>query len=300
MNIFNILKNRIFIICITLLTIFTVVCLYNEPQAELPVQLYKFPHFVPRTKPNEEQVRNGVPLVIYESWHSHMIPKGMMDNIHNLIEMNPEFDYYLFSDEECAEFIKANFDKEVLDAFYMLKPGAFKSDLWRYCVLYKNGGVYLDIKYYSTIPLIDIIDENQTVFVKDSGAPRTIDGCFYNGFLIAPPGNEVFKECISDIVNSCKNQLYKRNVLDITGPCLLGRVLGKKYSEEYADKVRFEFSNINGNFWNYYPGISYNGKIILKHYEEYRKEQRKTENVRHYGELYASGKVYNIAKPPLV
>jgi len=295
MNIFNLLKNRIFIICIFVLTVLTVLYVYGYPsKLEDHVLLYEFPHYVPRSKKDEEQVRNGVPLVIYESWQSHLIPIGMMENVYRLIRMNPEFDFYLFSDDECIEFIKANFDTDVLDAFITLKPGAFKSDLWRYCVLYKNGGVYLDIKYYSTVPLVDIIDENQVVFVKDKGAPRSGGGCFYNGFMISPPNNEIFKKCIDDIVRSCKKQLYRRNVLDITGPCLLGRILNKEYGEEYFDIVKFSYSNYHGNFWNYYPGISYKNRIILKHYDEYRSEQRKTENTSHYGYLYNMGDVYNI------
>ena len=293
MNIFNLFKNKVFTVSIALLTIFTIQYIYSPIEKE-EVPLYEFPHFVPRIKKNEEQVRNGVPLVIYESWHSHMLPQGMMENIHKLIGMNPEFDFYLYSDDECAEFIKTHFDKDVLDAFYILKPGAFKSDLWRYCVLYKMGGVYLDIKYYSTVPLIKIIDENQTVFVRDLGAPRAEGGCFYNGFMISPPNNEIFKKCIDDVVKSCKKQLYRRNMFDITGPCLLGRILSKEYGPDYFNVGNFDYSNTNGDVWNYFPGISYKGDIILKHYEEYRKEQNKTENVSHYGYLYRVGNVYNI------
>jgi len=292
MNIFDIIKNRVFIACIAMLTIFTIGYLSYKPRESVVTQLYTFPHHVPRLKQHDEQVRNGVPLVIYESWHSHDIPEGMVDNINNLLKVNPEFDYYLFSDEDCANFIESNFDREVLEAFHMLKPGAFKSDLWRYCVLYKKGGVYLDIKYYSVQPLIDLIDENQTVFVKDTGLASTDGGCFYNGFMISPPNNEIFKKCIDDIVKSCKSQLYRRNMFDITGPCLLGRILTKEYSEEYSDSVNFEYANLNGNFWNYYPGISYKGEIILKHYDNYRSEQKKTENETHYGRLYAKGDVY--------
>jgi len=291
--IFNILNSKVFVLCMIVLIIATLCYVYYPPKEKKEdVILFKFPHYIPRRNNVDEQVRNGVPLVIYETWHSHEIPYGMRDNIYNLIRMNPEFDYYLFSDEECAKFIEDNYDKDVLKAFHTLKPGAFKSDLWRYCVLYKMGGVYLDIKYYSTVPLINIIDEHSTVFVRDPEAPRTSQGCFYNGFMISPPKNEVFKMCIDDIVVSCKKKLYNKNMLDITGPCMLGRILQKQHTHKYFDIVQFEFSNVNGNFWNYYPGISYKDKIILKHYESYRSEQKKTENESHYSRLYIKGDVY--------
>ena len=274
---------------------------YNRDLEEKkPIELYRFPHYIPRRKKQEEEVRNGVPLVIYESWKSHEVPKGMRDNILRLLETNPEFDYYLYSDEECAAFIADNFDKDVLAAFHTLKPGAYKSDLWRYCILYKLGGVYLDIKYYSTVPLISIIDETPIVFVKDiTSIPLTdvlqirIDGhiteasCFYNGFMISPPKNEVFRLCIDDIVQSCKQRKYKKNPLDVTGPCLLGKILESKYSPEYLKNTPFEFTNVTDT-------IKYKGNSILAQYDSYRLEQKQSRTGEHYGDLYRKGDIYNV------
>ena len=259
---------------------------YNRSQEEKKViQFYHFPHYVPRRSMQEEEVRNGVPLVIYESWKSHEVPKGMRDNILRLLEMNPEFDYYLYSDEECAAFIADNFDQDVLTAFHTLKPGAYKSDLWRYCILYKLGGVYMDIKYYSTVPLVSIIDETPTAFVKDLGKY-----CVYNAFLISPPKNEIFKMCIDDIVKSCKERLYKQTSLDITGPCLLGSVIQNKYTMEYLKSIPYKHDV--SVFMD--RSISYKGKTILKEYDAYRLEQKQSSVGEHYGDLYWKGDVYNV------
>jgi hypothetical protein len=72
----------------------------------------------------------------------------MRESVELLKSQNPEFTHYLFDDADCREFIAANFDYSVLDAFDRLIPGAYKADLWRYCVLYVRGGIYLDIKYH--------------------------------------------------------------------------------------------------------------------------------------------------------
>ena len=248
------------------------------------IQLYHLPHHIPRTKTQEEEVRNGVPLVIYQSWKSHEVPKGMRDNILRLLETNPEFDYYLYSDEECAAFIADNYDQDVLTAFHTLKPGAYKSDLWRYCILYKLGGVYLDIKYYSTVPLIRIIDENPTVFVKDLGKH-----CIYNAFLVSPPKNEIFRLCINNIVESCKNKHYRDNSLDITGPCLLGRILQGQNGSKYLDGLPFTH-NVS-LFMD--RSISYKGTTILKEYHEYRLEHTQSRIGKHYSDMYINGDVYN-------
>jgi mannosyltransferase OCH1-like enzyme len=257
---------------------------YNRSLEEKkPIQLYHFPHHIPRTKKQEEEVRNGVPLVIYESWKSHELPKGMRDNILRLLETNPEFDYYLYSDEECAAFIADNFDKDVLAAFHSLKPGAYKSDLWRYCILYKLGGVYLDIKYYSTVPLISIIDETSTVFVKD-----LLKYCIYNAFLISPPKNEIFRLCINNIVESCKNKLYRDNLLDITGPCLLGRILQGQNGSKYIASL--PFTHGVSLFMDRY--IRYKDKVILKEYDSYRLEHAQSRIGNHYSDMYWKRDVY--------
>jgi mannosyltransferase OCH1-like enzyme len=112
-------------------------------------KLYDIPFNIERKLKETPTLISGVPLIIYQSWHSNKVPEKMKDNIYKLLEVNPEFDYSLYSDEKCREFIDNNYPKDVVNAFDMLIPGAYKSDLWRYCILYKLGGVYLDIKYYS-------------------------------------------------------------------------------------------------------------------------------------------------------
>ena len=56
-----------------------------------------------------------------------------------------------FSQVDCEEFIiesikEGKLDNNVLLAYTKLIQYAFKSDLSRLCLLYINGGIYLDIK----------------------------------------------------------------------------------------------------------------------------------------------------------
>ena len=275
----------------------------TETAIRAPLELHTVPFHIPRRAKQGEEVRNGVPLVIYESWRSHEVPKGMRDNIEALLKVNPEFDYYLYSDEDCAAFIADNYDTEVLDAFKSLKPGAYKSDLWRYCILYKLGGVYLDIKSYSTVPLVSILDEVPTIYVRDMDAYgyQMIAGdfqfghCLYNGFMASPPKNEIFKACIDDIVRSCKGRLYKRNAIDVTGPCLLGSVVQRQISKEFIDALPFKSYVRYGNIGSMEQVVLYKDKVVLRNYATYREEQelicKKTKGL-HYSALYAQKKIY--------
>jgi mannosyltransferase OCH1-like enzyme len=214
----------------------------------------------------------------------------MKQIIDELIEMNPEFDYYLYSDEACAKFIEENFDKEVVAAFHTLKPGAYKSDLWRYCILYKLGGVYLDIKFVCMKPLLQVVKEHPTMFVNDIQ-----DNCknsllrrgLYNAFMISPPNNEVFKYCIAEIVKNSKLRLYKSNTLHVTGPCLLREIVEKHLPNYKPPYVNFDNKQTGQAI------IKNEKETICIGYKEYRDEQKLSQKSDHYSVLWKMKDIYN-------
>jgi len=248
------------------------------------------PFYVQRKAITGPSIISGVPLVIYQSWQTNSVPDYMHACVKKLIATNPEFDYYLYSDKHCRLFIKKYFDREVLNAFDSLKPGAYKSDLWRYCILYKKGGVYLDIKYYSVVPLLPIVEKNPLIYVKDVGLGcnnNTYKG-LYNAFIVSPPGNSIFKYCIDDILDSCKFKLYRTNYLDITGPCLLGRIVNKYNSVNYINELKFHHVSVK-----FKPVSIYFGDLkIIEAYPEYRHEQRTKTKTQHYSILWDKKAVY--------
>jgi len=249
--------------------------------------MYYMPHYTPRTISTLTSI-NNVPLKIYQSWHSRHVPPYMKQNIQAIIQANPEFEYYLYSDYDSRSFIQANYNYDVVKAFDSLKPGAYKSDLWRYCILYKLGGVYFDIKMVPLVPLTQVLSHNSVIFVKDIEINHTTE-CVWNGLMISPPNNPVFKYCIDEIVESCKARSYKRNPLDITGPCLLGRMI----------KTHTPTNFFTNTILNLYKD-SRTGNMIMYHnipyfrveYPEYRTEQKKFQKSLYYDTLYKQRNVY--------
>jgi len=281
---------------ITLICILVVILLYVLYSNSLPkpqLELVDVPFHIPRKKDDIKEV-SGVPLTIYQSWRTNKVSVKMREAINKTLDMNPEFEYYMYSDEKCMEFIKENFGSDVLDAFNTLKPGAYKSDLWRYCILYVKGGVYFDAKYYSLVPLLPIIRENPNVYVKGvpfmcaSTDPFLRDA--YNGCMVSPPKNRIYKDCIDDIVNSCKLRLYKANSVDITGPCLQLRMM-KKYMSNHEIRNGF-FKYTASPLWTWTDYIYYRKTIILTSYPEYRSEQNSNRK-NYYAVMWSKGDVYN-------
>jgi mannosyltransferase OCH1-like enzyme len=104
-----------------------------------------------RSKANEYLTKAVIPLKLFQTWHTLDLPPNMKQNVKRLQRENPEFEYFLYDDKMCRKFIKEHFHEEVVFAFDKLKPGAYKADLWRYCVLYIHGGIYLDINFREKI-----------------------------------------------------------------------------------------------------------------------------------------------------
>jgi hypothetical protein len=59
---------------------------------------------------------------------------------------DPEMRFKLWNLEEAEAYIAEHFESKVLEAFQKLQPFAFKADLFRYLVLYREGGWYIDLK----------------------------------------------------------------------------------------------------------------------------------------------------------
>lgn len=293
-NIKNQYGSLIALLGVTVLT-FAIMYKLRKVEAFQPHvdELVEVPHYIERRFNDTPTVIANVPTVIYNSWHSNMVPPKMKENIDTLLEMNPDFDYYLFSDETSATYINYNFPREVLDAFNTLKPGAYKSDLWRYCILYKDGGVYLDIKYKTIEPLRNIINRTPELYVKDyDNASSDGTKCFYNGVMISPPKNMIFKHCINEIVNNCKLKLYRANSLDVTGPCLFGRAMKIYKNAEWANPKFLYGRDLTPDMLVDY--ITYDNRRIIQSYDEYRAEQRTFQKTEPYGKMWYDRNIYDM------
>ena len=228
---------------------------------------------------------NGIPLKIYRSWITHDVPLRMKEAVDKTIEMSPEFDQYMYSDEECLRFIEENFEPNVAKAFRSLKPGAYQSDLWRLCILYKLGGIYIDIKLVVKIPVREILNDPAPILVKDYPDVCSKSASFWNGVMAAPPGLAYFKACIDKIVENCKTQTYGENPLAITGPCLMGSIAEPGLYER--QKLIFNKDEPTTR------RIFFNDREFSEEYIGYREDQAALQKTERYSNMWDNRNVFN-------
>jgi mannosyltransferase OCH1-like enzyme len=127
--------------------------------------------------------------------------------------------------------LRENFNSDVLWAFDIIKPGAFKADLFRYAYLYIKGGVYVDLDCVPLVPLLDFIDKDAS-FISVSER-RGIPGV-YQAFMACVPSCSFLIDAVNLIVDNCKQRFVPRKqdwegILSITGPVLLAKAMQNKY-----------------------------------------------------------------------
>lgn len=95
------------------------------------------------------------------------LPQMFKNNIDKIKKENPEYKYKYFivgsnNDEEVIKYIQKNYGEKYVKLYNSIGKtyGATKADFFRYLLLYKEGGVYLDIKASINKPLREIIKED--------------------------------------------------------------------------------------------------------------------------------------------
>ena len=125
-----------------------------------------------------------IPRIVHQTWMEELDAERY-PNMSRMAESfrKAAWEYRFWSDDDAVAFLQTHFPPPVLEAYQALKPGAFKADLFRYCVLLILGGVYADV---------DI----QLESVLDLSVPPDV------GFMV--PVDEVrFMNCHGNCVPGC-------------------------------------------------------------------------------------------------
>jgi hypothetical protein len=155
-------------------------------------------------------------------------------NAETLRTMNPEYKYRLGTDKDQIDFIYGYFGYDILETYLRINPqyGAARADFFRYLLIYRLGGIYLDIKSNCAIPFRDMLRDDDAYILSHWGewfhsGPEfsSVPGGEYTQWhVIASPGH-AFLECVINAVlaNIHDYQITdmgvgQKGVLRVTGP----------------------------------------------------------------------------------
>lgn len=242
-----------------------------------------------------------IPLKLFMYWHSKDLPERIRQNVEFIKKVNPEFEVIVYDDEMTKEFLKYNFHNEVLNAYNKLIPISFKSDLFRFCILYIYGGIYLDIKFQpiNNFKLISLAKYNE-VWSHEGRVPGQFDNkCIANtGFILTQPKNEHLKIAIDNILYNVKNKISTRYSTGVSGPVLLTKSFNFDVMSNDTFKVRYVCDFGEGKDSGNILFITWNNdellKPIFKFYDGYRADFNKKSPQLHWSKMWKNNQVYKI------
>lgn len=177
--------------------------------------------------------QHDYPKHIYSSYEEYDVPTKKYKSIMFTRLINSNYEHHFFNNNNRRNMIRDNFDKNVLEAYDMLLPGAYRADMWRLCCLYLNGGVYMDDKMISLYNLDKILNKYSSDCLMVEDLPHNCKDGIANAFIVSKPNSIFIKTCIDSIITNVFNKHYGDNALSITGPCALGHVFGNMNKDVY-------------------------------------------------------------------
>lgn len=185
--------------------------------------------------------------IIHQTFPSRQLPAELAENVRQIRALNPHWEYRFYENQDIDAFIRNNYNEKILSYYNRVDAayGAARADLFRYLLIYKCGGVYLDMKSSLTRPLDSVLEENDCFILSqwcnknneefegyglhwDLAVPG---GEFQQWHVIAAPGHPFLRAVIETILMNIDLYLPglhgvgQYGVVRVTGPVTYTRTI---------------------------------------------------------------------------
>ena len=204
---------------------------------------------------------------------------------------------YYFNDKECYDLIKT-MNNNVITAYDSLIPTAYKADMWRYCVLYKYGGVYGDMtqEFYLNYDIHK--DDVDMILARDIR-----DNAIQISFIATIPNSNFIKYVIDNITNDILKKKKGLNSLDITGPYAFCRYFKSYFNLKKIPEGTNRLLGLDGKYYKIridlrqHKGLIFkdifNNNIVASTKKNGHNQELKTvTKMPKYSELYKMDRIY--------
>jgi mannosyltransferase OCH1-like enzyme len=216
-----------------------------------------------------------IPKIIHQTWKTNVVPEEWEHAVESCKTMNSEYKYILWTHKTMEDFVKKEYPG-FLNVYKSYKHNIQRCDAFRYLVLYKYGGIYLDMDIVCKKKLNSLL-KYDFVLTKSSNI-----NSFTNMFFMVIPKHPFMKFCIDNLPNYIDSYSYFGNHLHImnsTGPLYLTNMLNKYgiqninnmyilTNDEFAGDCNIctenscrggvYFKHITGNSWHSFDSTFYN------------------------------------------
>ena len=189
-----------------------------------------------------------IPRRIHQTYSTTTLPDVFQQNQIRLRQSNPGWDYRLYDDTDADGYIGETYGPAILAYYRRINPryGAARADLFRYLLMYREGGVYLDIKSTSTGPIGERLQPDDRYWLATwrnrVGEPHQNYGVwpdlrhlpageFQQWHIVTVAGHPFLRAVIGAVLNNidryhpCIHGVGRAGVIRVTGPVAYTRAI---------------------------------------------------------------------------
>jgi mannosyltransferase OCH1-like enzyme len=180
-----------------------------------------------------------IPRIIHQAYHGKKLPEALRQLVDTLCEQNPTWEHRLYDDAELSAWIEEHYGPAVASYYDRIdsRYGAARIDFWRYLLIYKIGGIYIDIKSTFSRPIDEVIRADdqfllsswpQDAYEQGYGVHARLShrsrGEYQQWHVIGVPGHPFLRAVIMQVManidryNPWRDGVSKFAVVHTTGP----------------------------------------------------------------------------------
>ncbi|XP_064637904.1 uncharacterized protein LOC135494083 [Lineus longissimus] len=191
---------------------------------------------LPKQRIRPWKVIPRISKIIHQTWKNSSIPSMAKNWVKKWLRINPGWEYWFWSDDDCRTFIKTKFPN-YLQLYDGYDKSIQKADVIRYFILYEYGGIYADLDVEPLRPLHPITEKFPCVLSQEPDEhakllrPQFLNefnqlAC--NAFMACRPHHPFFDYVIQNLESAQKESNI---TLFRTGPAMISTVHAKYIKE---------------------------------------------------------------------
>lgn len=191
------------------------------------------------------------------------IPKDIVEKTLSNLPKNVSYQFY--NDNRRDEYMKTQ-TSEIYNLFKKLKHQAHKTDIFRYCILYEFGGIYVDADSIILQPINPSLFENDCIFIYDKRSHN-----IFTGFIYTKKHNPIIKKVIDYMIkDNAECTSLESKEFDTLGYKFHYNIdaLSVEFQKHY--NIRFK----NGNILNKYSNLNWNVYLYTDRDRRYIKDEQ--------------------------
>ncbi|MFD2161730.1 glycosyltransferase family 32 protein [Paradesertivirga mongoliensis] len=169
-------------------------------------------------------------------------------HVSNFRKKNPEYQYEFYDDGRIESFFETEFEDNVLQAYRRLNIGAAKADMFRYAILLKKGGIYLDIDSGIKGRLSDfILPDDRAVITRERNPDLYVQWA-----LVYEANHPFLKRTLDLVLENISLNKFPHDVHATTGPTVYTKAINECLQQDPSIPHRV-------------LGVDYEGHLISKY-----------------------------------